>query len=55
LDSCRFAGGTLFFERIEAWRKGQDGAYTLPIALASHPADEERKRLFTEADTAPAP
>lgn len=45
----------LFFERIEAWRKGRDGAYTLPIALASHPADEERKRLFTEADTASAP
>ncbi len=45
----------LFFERIEAWRKAHDEAYTLPIALASHPANEERKRLFTEADTASAP
>jgi len=45
----------LFFERIEAWRKAHDEVYTLPIALASHPADEERKRLFTEADTASAP
>ena len=45
----------LFFERIEAWRKGQDDTYTLPIALASHPADEERKRLFTEADMASVP
>jgi predicted Zn-dependent protease len=44
----------LFFERIEAWRKAHDEADTLPIALASHPADEERKRLFTEADTASA-
>lgn len=45
----------LFFERIEAWRKANDAAYTLPIALASHPADAERKRLFTEADSASAP
>jgi Zn-dependent protease with chaperone function len=45
----------LFFERIEAWRKTNDAAYTLPIALASHPADDERKRLFTDADTASAP
>lgn len=45
----------LFFDRIEAWRKNNDAANTLPIALASHPANEERKRLFIDADTASTP
>lgn len=45
----------LFFERIEAWHKDKGTGDALPIALASHPANAERKRLFTEADLAAAP
>jgi predicted Zn-dependent protease len=41
----------VFFERIEAWRKkaaGGDGP-ELPIALSSHPSDEERVNFFKNA------
>jgi Zn-dependent protease with chaperone function len=40
----------VFFERIEAHRKNnKGGSVQIPIALASHPAEEERKRFFAEA------
>lgn len=38
----------VFFERIEGYKK-EHSASTLPIALASHPAHEERKRFFGAA------
>lgn len=39
----------LFFERMQAQRQDKRRQGTLPIALASHPADAERIRFFTEA------
>lgn len=41
----------VFFERIEAWRKKQAGGDgpELPIALSSHPSDEERVNFFKNA------
>lgn len=42
----------LLFERLAGWRQQHgDGALTgLPIAVADHPADEERVRRFVEAE-----
>lgn len=41
----------LLFDRLDAWRqKHAGGLHDLPIALADHPADAERRRLFTDAD-----
>jgi Zn-dependent protease with chaperone function len=49
----------VLFEKIRAWREGKQGAgddrkkrFDLGIALASHPADEERIRFFREAAAA---
>ncbi|WP_396268413.1 M48 family metallopeptidase [Ideonella sp.] len=41
----------VFFERIEAWRqkKTGDSGVDLPIALSSHPSDEERVNFFKNA------
>lgn len=41
----------VFFERIETYQQGRSGT-ALPIALASHPATDERKRFFS-GDAAP--
>ena len=43
----------LLFERLDQWRKRQedDSPGALPIAIADHPADEERVRRFRQADT----
>jgi predicted Zn-dependent protease len=43
----------LLFERLDQWRERQseESSGALPIAFADHPADEERKRSFREADT----
>lgn len=42
----------LLFERLGAWRRQHEKnvADALPIAIASHPADEERAQVFREAD-----
>ncbi len=52
-DMLRAAGRSptamlVFFERIESYKKDHS-ASALPIALASHPANEERKRFFGAA------
>jgi predicted Zn-dependent protease len=41
----------LLFERLGDWRRrhAADGLSELPIAVADHPADEERLRVFREA------
>jgi predicted Zn-dependent protease len=42
----------VLFERLAAWRRqhAKDDLGVLPIAVASHPADEERSRVFRQAD-----
>lgn len=42
----------LLFERLDQWRKRQkeDSPDALPIAIADHPAEEERMRSFRQAD-----
>lgn len=44
----------VLFERLGEWRRRESkGELTeLPIAVADHPADEERTRVFREADSA---
>lgn len=43
---------TVLFERLAEWQRknGRDGLGEIPIAVASHPADAERTRVFREAD-----
>lgn len=44
----------VLFDRLGEWRKreGQAELTELPIAVADHPADAERTRVFRDADTA---
>lgn len=39
----------VLFERLREARKNDDGPLTLPIAIASHPSDEERIARFRDA------
>jgi Zn-dependent protease with chaperone function len=47
------AAMVVLFERLQARSKGDRTAGGLPIAFASHPADEERVRFFREAARSP--
>lgn len=42
----------VLFERLADWQRknGREGLGGIPIAVASHPADDERTRVFREAD-----
>ncbi|MFZ5547741.1 MAG: M48 family metallopeptidase [Pseudomonadota bacterium] len=42
----------VLFERLAEWQRknGREGLGEIPIAVASHPADAERTRVFREAD-----